>query len=313
METLKGPRIGMSRNARGRMATARPQALPLPRASQPYVSSPGFNKRASQLQRVNVRQGPLGNRLHTIASAAAADAGGHKAKPASSTSPFGKLLSVFNVYSDERCNSKLLALAVGQMLCSIATLIHDSYLPIYVHEELGLSTGKIGAVQGAAQFLCQLSKGVSGVAGDVLGSQTRVLVFGTFLTLACKPMFALLSTVYGVFGVTACLYWFFIAKLLDRLSKGIREAPTKAVMNELAAESGDAPDAAYGLRQSLATAGMLIGSTVASLTFAATGNNYVLTFAVAALPPALALAWLCANFRDELFGSPSPSPASPPP
>ncbi len=39
---------------------------------------------------------------------------------------------------------------------------------------------------------------------------------------------------------------FFFAKLLDRLSKGIREAPTKAVMNELARESGDAPDAAYG-------------------------------------------------------------------
>ena len=28
------------------------------------------------------------------------------------------------------------------MLCSIATLIHDSYLPLYVHEELGLSTTK---------------------------------------------------------------------------------------------------------------------------------------------------------------------------
>lgn len=39
---------------------------------------------------------------------------------------------------------------------------------------------------------------------------------------------------------------FFVAKLFDRLSKGIREAPTKAVMNELAKESGDAPDAAYG-------------------------------------------------------------------
>jgi hypothetical protein len=28
--------------------------------------------------------------------------------------------------------------------------------------------------------------------------------------------------------------------------QGIREAPTKAIMNELARESGDAPDAAYG-------------------------------------------------------------------
>ena len=154
-------------------------------------------------------------------------------------------LDLFKVYSDPRCNRKLLALAIGQMLCSIATLMHDSYLPVYVQDELGLSNTKvggsgaaadapdamhcaaaapfasphrpppapppppprplpqIGAVQGIAQFLCQLTKGVSGVAGDLLGSQVRVLVFGTFLTLACKPMFALLSTVYGVFGVTA--------------------------------------------------------------------------------------------------------------
>eukprot|EP00967_Tisochrysis_lutea_P043398 scaffold52427_cov17-Tisochrysis_lutea.AAC.1 len=53
-----------------------------------------------------------------------------------------------------------------------------------------------------------------------------------------------------------CIYWFFTAKLLDRLSKGIREAPSKAIMNELARDSGDAPDAAYGLRQSLGTAGV---------------------------------------------------------
>ncbi|KAG2487499.1 hypothetical protein HYH03_013918 [Edaphochlamys debaryana] len=225
----------------------------------------------------------------------------------------GGFMNVFRVFSDERCNSKLLALAIGQMLCSIATLIHDSYLPIYVHEELGLSTTKIGAVQGIAQFLCQLSKGVSGVVGDMLGSQTRVLLFGTLLTFACKPMFAMLSTVYGVFGVSFCLYWFFVAKLLDRLSKGIREAPTKAVMNELAKESGDAPDAAYGLRQSLATAGMLIGSTIASLTFAITGNNYILTFAVSSVPPLLALLWLSANFREEIWGKPAAAKAPKPP
>ena len=33
------------------------------------------------------------------------------------------------------------------------------------------------------------------------------------------------------------------------MSKGIREAPTKAVMNELAHDSGDSPDAAYGKGQ----------------------------------------------------------------
>jgi hypothetical protein len=85
------------------------------------------------------------------------------------------------------------------------------------------------------------------------------------------------------------------------MSKGIREAPTKAVMNELALKSGDAPDAAYGLRQSLATAGALIGSTVSTLVFLGTGHNYIATFAAASVPPLFALLWLVAKFKDELI------------
>ncbi len=57
-----------------------------------------------------------------------------------------------------------------------------------------------------------------------------------------------------------------------------------------------------GLRQSLTTAGMLAGSAIAALTFSLTGSNYELTFAAAMVPPALALAWMTANFKEELFG-----------
>ncbi len=45
---------------------------------------------------------------------------------------------------------------------------------------------QIGAVQGAAQFLCQLSKGVSGVAGDVLGSQVCALVTQVLSPVCCE-------------------------------------------------------------------------------------------------------------------------------
>ena len=36
----------------------------------------------------------------------------------------------------------------------------------------------------------------------------------------CKPMFVLLSSVYTWAGATACLYFFFTAKLLDRCVGG---------------------------------------------------------------------------------------------
>ena len=211
-----------------------------------------------------------------------------------------KPTGLFSVFSDPACNRKLFALATGQMLCSIATFIHDTYLPVYMQDVLKLSNTKIGTVQGAAQFLAQLAKGVSGVVGDLLGSQIRVVLFGIFLTLLCKPMFALSGLVSASFGVTACLYFIVFGKLFDRVSKGVREAPTKAVMNELAQKSGDSPDAAYGMRFSLATIGALIGSSLAAAVFALTGQNYILTFAAASVPPAIALLWVFSNFQDDL-------------
>lgn len=38
------------------------------------------------------------------------------------------------------------------------------------------------------------------------------------------------------------------AQVADRMSKGIREAPTKALMGELAAKSDDRPEQAFGAR-----------------------------------------------------------------
>ena len=44
---------------------------------------------------------------------------------------------------DPACNSKLLALCGAGMLSSIATLIHDTYLPVYLQDVLGLSNTRV--------------------------------------------------------------------------------------------------------------------------------------------------------------------------
>lgn len=213
-------------------------------------------------------------------------------------------LQSFKAFNDNSSNNKLYALATGQMLCSVGTLIHDSYLPLYMRDVLGLSNMKIGAIQGIAQFLCQFTKGVSGIAGDVLGSQERVLMFGSLLTLLCKPMFAMLSNVYFMFGASTAMYWFFVAKLMDRMSKGIRETPSKAIINELAHKAGEPAHTAYGIRHSLATMGALIGSTISAGVFIASGKNYTLTFTMATIPPLLAFIWMFIAFKDDIFKKP---------
>jgi hypothetical protein len=115
---------------------------------------------------------------------------------------------------------------------------------------------QIGTAQGVAQMLCQFAKGVAGVAGDMLDCQVCVLLAGTFITLSCKVMFAALGTVNAVAGVGATVAWFMATRFLDRMAKGLRDAPAKAVTNDLAKRSGDAPDAAYG-EQSIASAFLL--------------------------------------------------------
>lgn len=163
-----------------------------------------------------------------------------------------------------------------------------SYLPVYLQDVLGLSNSKIGNLQAIAQFLCNASKSLSGTLADVL-SPARMVIFGTLLTTLNKPMFAASGWVFASFGTLATLYWITAGKVFDRMSKGIREAPGKALIGDLAAASGDSPEGAFGLRQALATTGALLGSAIAGLAYKLSGQNYVLTFALAAAPAAAAL------------------------
>jgi CPA2 family monovalent cation:H+ antiporter-2 len=91
-----------------------------------------------------------------------------------------------------------------------------------------------------------------------------MVIFGTLLTTINKPMFAASGLVFTSFGAIAALYWITFGKIFDRMSKGIREAPSKALIGELATQSGESAAAAFSLRQSMATFGALFGAAVAA-------------------------------------------------
>ncbi len=56
--------------------------------------------------------------------------------------------ALLHPFSDPAVNAKLIALCVAQALCSVATLIHDTYLPIYLQDVLGLSNTKVPRASG---------------------------------------------------------------------------------------------------------------------------------------------------------------------
>ncbi|KAL4436676.1 hypothetical protein ABPG75_003815 [Micractinium tetrahymenae] len=224
-----------------------------------------------------------------LAADGTAPAGGqHKAHQ-------GRLAALLHPFSDPAANSKLLALCSAQAMSSVSTLLTETYLPVYLSDVLHLSHTKIGALQGSAQLLSKASGSLSGTLADLL-SPARVLLVGAALSFANKPMYAAAGWVAATAGATACAYWILFAKLFDRLAKGIREAPSKALMGQLASAGGDAPAAAFALRQSVATLGALGGALAASAALRASGYNYTLVFGLACVPAAAALALLATAF-----------------
>ncbi|KAK9849389.1 hypothetical protein WJX84_005290 [Apatococcus fuscideae] len=161
-----------------------------------------------------------------------------------------------------------------------------------------MSNQKIGNLQAIAQFLSNASKSLSGTIADII-SPARMVIFGTLLTTLNKPMFAASGYVFATFGTTATLYWITAGKVFDRMSKGIREAPSKALIGDLSQQSGDSPTAAFSLRQALGTFGALVGSAIAGIAFNLSGRNYILTFALSAIPAAAALLITTAAFGNK--------------
>lgn len=136
------------------------------------------------------RSGAVRNRRQTVNKrvVCVAQPGGSRSVPqVYSTAGVSKLKALITPFNDPKANAKMLSLATAQMLCSVATLIHDTYLPVYMSDVLGMSNSKIGNLQAIAQFLSKASGSVSGIFADIL-SPARMVIFGTLLTTINKPV-----------------------------------------------------------------------------------------------------------------------------
>eukprot|EP00887_Chlorella_sp_A99_P000958 scaffold5.g958.t1 len=214
-----------------------------------------------------------------FAGAAAADGGASGAAHHTPAKP-SHLAAWLMPLHDRDANKKLLALSSAQMLSSIATLMHDTYIPLYMAEVLHMSNASMGNLHALLQFLSRASGIISGRLADVFTPAHMVLA-GTLLTALVKPMFGLTGVVYGALGTAACVSWISFAK---------------ALVSDLAASTGDSPSAAFSLRQSLSTLGMLVGATAASLAFKLMGRSYVATFALSTPVALVSFALVAAAF-----------------
>jgi len=174
----------------------------------------------------------------------------------------------------------------GSLLMDLSSEMIHSLLPLLLAGPLGASLALVGLIEGTAEALASLVKGVSGGWSDRLGRRKPLLVAGYGLAALAKPVFPLAGSAV----------WVLAARCVDRLGKGLRGAPRDALVADLtpAAVRG----AAYGLRQALDSVGALLGPLAAMLGMAWLDGDLRAVMGWAVLPAAGAVALLALLVRE---------------
>jgi MFS family permease len=178
------------------------------------------------------------------------------------------------------------ALGFVSLLMDISSELIHSLLPVFLVTGLGASMLVVGLLEGAAEATALIVKVFSGALSDWWGRRKPLAVLGYSLGALTKPLFALATSVEPVV----------VARLLDRVGKGIRGAPRDALVADIAPP--ELRGAAFGLRQSLDTVGAFLGPLLAMGLMLVWANDFHAVFWVAVIPAFLCVALLVFGVQE---------------
>lgn len=149
---------------------------------------------------------------------------------------------------------------------------------------LGAGPAALGLIEGIAESVASLGKLFSGYLTDIVHRRKPLVVSGYVVANAIKPFLALSTQWWHVL----------LIRFADRTAKGVRSAPRDVML----AESVDEKTVgnAYGLLQSMDSAGAIAGPLIAWLAMASIGNMRTV-FWIASIPGLVAI--LAVQFARE--------------
>jgi MFS family permease len=185
----------------------------------------------------------------------------------------------------------VVALGFVSLAMDLSSEIIHALLPLFMVGTLGLSVAAVGLIDGIAESTASITKVFSGWISDRLGRRKPLILLGYGLAAASKPLFPIAT---GALPVLA-------ARFADRIGKGIRGAPRDALIADVtpAAIRGRA----FGLRQSMDTAGAFAGPLIAIGLMLLLDNDMRAIFWIAVVPAAAAVLIVLLAVRE-----PPPAP-----
>lgn len=187
-------------------------------------------------------------------------------------------------------------LGVISLLTAMSSSMVYGLLPVFLVKVLGASTASVGFIEGAAEAMMSFTRILSGLTSDWMGRRKPLVLLGYAVSAVNKVMFPLASAVSTVLA----------ARVIDRMGKGLRDAPRDAFMTDVT--PAKIRGSGFGLRLTFYTTGFVVGPLTAMGLMELSGDNFRLVFWMAVIPAFLAIGVLLFAIKENVPGAFVPRP-----
>jgi MFS family permease len=180
--------------------------------------------------------------------------------------------SIDNNHAWQRFSPNVTVLGIVSALTAMSSAMIYGLLPVFLVRVLGVSMASVGVIEGVAESANSFVKILSGAASDRLGRRKPLVVLGYALSAVVKTLFP----TAGEAGTVL------VARVIDRLGKGIRDAPRDAFLADMLGPN--VRGSGFGWRLALAITGFAIGPLLAVGLMRWSDGDFRLVFWVALIP-----------------------------
>ncbi|WP_084234923.1 MFS transporter [Papillibacter cinnamivorans] len=177
----------------------------------------------------------------------------------------------------KRILSNIALIGLVSFFVDMSTEMVYPLIPLYLTTVLGATPVAVGIIEGIAESAASLLKAMSGYLGDRRENKKVLMLAGYSASVAYKILLLISASWPGIL----------VARVVDRVGKGIRTAPRDALVAE-SSNSGKL-GGSFGLHKALDMGGSALGALLAYL-FVATGFGFRPAFLFSILPAAAGIA-----------------------